>query len=81
MKIKKLKINGFGKLKDKDIELKEGINIIYGKNEAGKSTLLKFITGMFYGVSKNKNSKSENKIETDRTRILNNLPDELTRFL
>lgn len=55
MKIKKLKINGFGKLKDKDIELKEGINIIYGKNEAGKSTLLKFITGMFYGVSKNKN--------------------------
>ena len=33
------------------------------------------------GVSKNKNSKSENKIETDRTRILNNLPDELTRFL
>lgn len=55
MKIKKLKINGFGKLKDKDIELKECINIIYGKNEAGKSTLLKFITGMFYGVSKNKN--------------------------
>lgn len=55
MEIKKLKINGFGKLKDKDIELKEGINIIYGKNEAGKSTLLKFITGMFYGVSKNKN--------------------------
>ena len=47
MKIKKLKINGFGKLKDKDIELKEGINIIYGKNEAGKSTLLKFITRMF----------------------------------
>ena len=55
MEIRKLKINGFGKLKDKDIELKEGINIIYGKNEAGKSTLLKFITGMFYGVSKNKN--------------------------
>ena len=37
MEIRKLKINGFGKLKDKDIELKEGINIIYGKNEAGKS--------------------------------------------
>ena len=55
MEIRKLKINGFGKLKDKDIELKEGINITYGKNEAGKSTLLKFITGMFYGVSKNKN--------------------------
>ena len=43
MKIKKLKINGFGKLKDKSIELEDNINIIYGKNEAGKSTLLKYI--------------------------------------
>ena len=64
MEIRKLKINGFGKLKDKDIELKEGINIIYGKNEAGKSTLLKYITGMFYVVSKNKNGG--NILEIDK---------------
>ncbi len=57
MKILKLKINSFGNLKNKDIELDEGINIVYGKNEAGKSTLLKFITGMFYGLSKNKNGR------------------------
>ena len=57
MKIKELKINGFGKLENKEIELKDNINVIYGKNEAGKSTLLKFITGMFYGLSKNKNDK------------------------
>lgn len=57
MKINYLKINGFGKLKDKEIELSENINLIYGKNEAGKSTLLKFISSMFYGVSKNKNKK------------------------
>jgi len=55
MIIKNLKINGFGKLKDKEIDLKNGINIIYGKNEAGKSTLLKYIISMFYGLSKNKN--------------------------
>lgn len=58
MKIQNLKINQFGKLKDKEIELKEHINVIYGKNESGKSTLLKFILGMFYGLSKNKNGKT-----------------------
>ena len=57
MKINNLKINGFGKLKDKEIEFSNGINIVYGENEAGKSSMLKFITSMFYGASKNKNGK------------------------
>ena len=57
MKINYLKINEFGKLKNKEIKLKNNINLIYGKNEAGKTTLLKFISSMFYGVSKNKNGK------------------------
>lgn len=57
MKILNLKINHFGKLKNKEIQLQDNINIIYGKNESGKSTLLKFILGMFYGLSKNKNGK------------------------
>lgn len=57
MKILNLKINQFGKLQNKEIDLKDHINIIYGKNESGKSTLLKFILGMFYGLSKNKNGK------------------------
>ena len=57
MKINYLKINQFGKLKNKEINLKNNINLIYGKNEAGKTTLLKFISSMFYGVSKNKNGK------------------------
>lgn len=57
MKILNLKINNFGKLSNKEIKLEDGINIIYGENESGKSTLLKFIMGMFYGLSKNKNGK------------------------
>ena len=57
MKILNIKINSFGKLQNKEIELKDNINIIYGKNESGKSTMLKFILGMFYGLSKNKNGK------------------------
>ena len=57
MKINKLKINSYGKLKNKEIEFKDNINIVYGKNESGKSTLLKFIQNTFYGISKNKKGK------------------------
>jgi DNA repair exonuclease SbcCD ATPase subunit len=57
LKIDFLKINGFGKIKNKEINLEKNINLIYGKNESGKSTLLKFIDGMLYGISKNKNGK------------------------
>jgi len=63
MKIKNIKVNGFGKLKDKEIELENGINVIYGKNEAGKSTLLKYIISMFYGLSKNKNGGNMPEVE------------------
>ena len=47
MKIHKLKINAFGNIENKEIELSEGINVVYGKNEAGKSTLLKFIVDTY----------------------------------
>lgn len=57
MKINSFKVNGFGKIKDKQIYLKDGINVIYGENESGKSSMLKFISSMFYGASKNKNGK------------------------
>ena len=57
MKINKLKINSYGKLKEKEINFKNGINIIYGQNEAGKSTLINFIINSFYGISKNKKGK------------------------
>ena len=39
MKINNLKINGFGKIENKEINLENKINIIYGKNESGKSTI------------------------------------------
>lgn len=57
MRINNLKINGFGKLKNQNLNLDKGINIIYGKNESGKSTCLKFISSMLYGASKNKSGK------------------------
>lgn len=57
MKIDKLQINAFGNIENKEIELSENINIVYGKNETGKSTLLKFIVDSLYGISKNKRGK------------------------
>jgi recombinational DNA repair ATPase RecF len=57
LKINYFKINGFGKLANKEINLNNNINIIYGKNESGKSTMLSFIKAMFYGTSKLKNGK------------------------
>lgn len=63
MKIQELKINNFGKIKNKQISLGENINIIYGKNEAGKSTILKYIINSFYGISKNKKGKEYSDLE------------------
>lgn len=63
MKINKIKINSYGKLKNKEINLENNLNIIYGKNESGKSTLLKFILNIFYGASKNKKGKDISDFE------------------
>ena len=57
MNIKEIKINNYGNLENKEINLENGINIVYGKNESGKSTLLNYIKNIFYGISKNKNGR------------------------
>ena len=57
MKIENIKVNSYGILKEKEINLKDNLNIIYGKNESGKSTLLNYMKNIFYGISKNKNGK------------------------
>lgn len=46
MQIKKIKINGFGNLENKEIDLKENINIITGKNEARKIHIIKIYRGL-----------------------------------
>lgn len=50
MIIKEIKIKAFGGLKDKVISLKSGMNLIYGENEKGKSTIENFIKLWLYGV-------------------------------
>ena len=37
MKIRKIMVNGFGKLTDRSYSLSDGLNVIYGNNEAGRN--------------------------------------------
>jgi DNA repair exonuclease SbcCD ATPase subunit len=42
-------IPGFGKLRDLSLNFQNGLNLIFAKNEGGKSTLQRFLVGMLYG--------------------------------
>lgn len=58
MIIKDIHIDGFGIFKGKTISnLRKGINIIEGENEAGKSTLLKFIRYTLFGYPRLKEQR------------------------
>jgi hypothetical protein len=54
MVIERLEIKGFGKLNDCTAVFRTGINLVYGQNEAGKSTLQYFIKAMLYGLKGSK---------------------------
>lgn len=54
MKITSLDIISFGKFKNKKIELTDGLNILCGNNESGKSTIISFIYAMLYGFGDNR---------------------------
>jgi recombinational DNA repair ATPase RecF len=64
MLIKKLKLNYFGHFHNREIELKPGINLIYGENEAGKSTIHAFIKGMLFGIERMRGRGSASKEDT-----------------
>lgn len=62
MKLLELHIDGFGKFHDRTISFEDGINIIYGKNEAGKSTLHTFIRGMLFGIERGRGRAARNDL-------------------
>lgn len=52
MKIIRLDLISFGRFNNYTIELEDKFNLIYGLNESGKTTISKFIEGVFYGFVK-----------------------------
>jgi len=49
MQIKRIEIAGFGKFSQQVWEVSPGLQVFYGANESGKSTLRTFILGMLFG--------------------------------
>ena len=62
MKLNRIKINSYGNLQNKEIEFNK-LNIIFGENEAGKTTLQNFIMSMFYGIEKKKGKEPFSDVE------------------
>ena len=54
MRLIDLQIDGFGRLVNRTIRFDKDVNIIFGHNEAGKSTLHACIRAMFYGMQRAK---------------------------
>ncbi len=52
MKIHRIHINHFGKLENLTLTFSQGIHLITGENEAGKSTLHAFLQSMFFGMER-----------------------------
>lgn len=50
MEILEIRMDHFGKFINQNMEFHPGVNIIYGENETGKSTMRAFIRAMLYGL-------------------------------
>lgn len=57
MKINRVYIKNFGGISDREYILSEGLNVIFGQNESGKSTFLSFIRFIFYGAKKQRSKE------------------------
>lgn len=62
MIINRLILKNFGKFQGKEIELKEGINILFGENESGKSTIHVFLQSMLFGMKRGRGKASKTDI-------------------
>lgn len=67
MIIQSLHIASFGGLEDYTLDLAEGANILYGRNETGKSSVAAFVKFIFYGLS----SRAGKSGVSERARYLN----------
>lgn len=60
MKINSLYIHAFGGLKNFSLDFGDGLTVIYGDNEMGKTTVMAFIKMMFYGSGRAGGQLSKN---------------------
>lgn len=61
MIIEKIVIKSFGRINDMTFEFSDGVNVIEGENESGKSTIAAFIRYMLYGFTDDGNGGLEER--------------------
>ena len=61
MKIKNLSCRQFAGLRDSSVSFADGINVVYGKNESGKSTLVNLLSRTLFQNSKVKGNNAQGK--------------------
>ena len=64
MIIKEIGLNHFGKFSDTTISLSPGINVIYGPNESGKTTIFTAIGALLFGIEKKRGKAAQSDMYT-----------------
>lgn len=64
MILKELILKNFGKFSGESISFAPGIHVIYGPNEAGKTTMYHAISGLLFGIDKQRGRAARNDIYT-----------------
>ena len=64
MWIEKVQLKNFGKFQEKEIVFSPGLNVVYGGNESGKTTIHSFLLGMLFGMEKARGRSREDAYAT-----------------
>lgn len=77
MKITELYIKNFGRFSEQHFYIKDGVQVIYGENEYGKSTLQAFIRAMLFGMEREEEKLRQRMISvsTSRGKIRITMPE------
>lgn len=62
MRLLELNLKNFGKFHNKRLEFGDGIQLIYGENESGKSTIHSFIKAMLFGMERGRGRAAGNDL-------------------
>ena len=77
MKIKEIEIKDFGKFSNQRFVFRDGIQVFYGENEFGKSTIYGFLKAMLFGREEDgeKRRTTMRSAGLNRGRIRMNTPE------
>ena len=64
MRIKKIRIRNFGQFHNREFTFAPGLNVVYGENESGKTTLHTFLVSMLFGLEKSRGRGAKQDVYT-----------------